>query len=210
MIIHIIDSYWIPWQNKAKSKLQILRICQNFKLLNFEKTFHMTHLLKLFNKVCEYEMDAVCIVEDTEWTWFCPRMDRRMDGQMDRWTRWNQYTPLQLHWARGYNYNISNKEGKYSRQQSKNHSFKHWAKHLAILALLCLIQMCEIFSILTWYLLITLPLLSHAPIQKNQTHMRYTDLNQVMQRLAEFLPQKSSVNQVMCIHTTHHNHDVNK
>ena len=52
----------------------------------------MTHLLKLLDKVCKYEMDPASIVEDTEWTRFCPQMD----GQMDKWTRWNQYTPFQV------------------------------------------------------------------------------------------------------------------
>ena len=36
MITHTIESYWIPSQKKTKSKLQISRICQNFKFLNFE------------------------------------------------------------------------------------------------------------------------------------------------------------------------------
>ena len=36
MITHTIKSYWIPSQEKTKSKLQILRIRQNFKFLNFE------------------------------------------------------------------------------------------------------------------------------------------------------------------------------
>ena len=45
----------------------------------------MTHLQKLLDKMCKYEMDPTSIVEDTEQTWFCPQTDRR--------TRWNQYTP---------------------------------------------------------------------------------------------------------------------
>ena len=36
MITHAIDSYWIPSQKKTKSKLQIEKIRQNFKFLNFE------------------------------------------------------------------------------------------------------------------------------------------------------------------------------
>ena len=36
MITHTIKSYWIPSQKKTKLKLQILRIRQNFKFLNFE------------------------------------------------------------------------------------------------------------------------------------------------------------------------------
>ena len=88
MITHTIDSYWIPSQNKTKSKLQIQRVCQNFKYFNFEKkTLHATHLLlKLLDKMCKYEMDLVTIVEDTERTRFCPPTDRR--------TRWNQYSPF--------------------------------------------------------------------------------------------------------------------
>ena len=36
MITHSIESYWIPSQKMTKSKLQILRIRQNFKFMNFE------------------------------------------------------------------------------------------------------------------------------------------------------------------------------
>ena len=36
MIIHSIESYWLPSQKKTKSKLQILRIRQKFKFFNFE------------------------------------------------------------------------------------------------------------------------------------------------------------------------------
>ena len=35
MITHSIESYWIPSQKKTKSKLQIKRICQNFKFFEF-------------------------------------------------------------------------------------------------------------------------------------------------------------------------------
>ena len=38
----------------------------------------------------KYKMDPAIIVEDTEWIWFRPQTDR----QVDRRTRWNQYTPL--------------------------------------------------------------------------------------------------------------------
>ena len=36
MITHTIESYWIPSQKMTKSKLQTLKIRQNFKFLNFE------------------------------------------------------------------------------------------------------------------------------------------------------------------------------
>ena len=83
MITHIIESYWIPSQ-KTKSKLQIWRICQNFKFLN--QTLYVTHLLKLLHKMCKYEMDPTSIVEDTERTRFCPQTDRQTDRRTDRRT----------------------------------------------------------------------------------------------------------------------------
>ena len=64
---------------------------QSYKFKEFAKTsyililinfLHATHVLKLLDKMCKYEMDPASIVEDTE------RMDRR--------TWWNQYTTLQL------------------------------------------------------------------------------------------------------------------
>ena len=81
MITHTIKSYWIPTQKKTKSKLQIWRIRQNFKFLILKQTLHATHLLKLLDKMCKYEMDPMSIVEDTEWTRFCPQTDRHTDGQ---------------------------------------------------------------------------------------------------------------------------------
>ena len=36
MITHTIELYWIPSQKMTNSKLQILKIRQNFKFLNFE------------------------------------------------------------------------------------------------------------------------------------------------------------------------------
>ena len=81
MITHTIESYWIPSQKKTKSKLQIEK-----------RTLHATHLLKLLDKMCNYEIDP-SIVEDTERTRFCPQTDRR--------TRWYQYTPLSTSLKRG-------------------------------------------------------------------------------------------------------------
>ena len=49
-----------------------------------KQTLHKTHLLKLLDKMCKYEMDPASIVEDTERTWFCPQTDRRADRQMDK------------------------------------------------------------------------------------------------------------------------------
>ena len=92
MITHSIESYWIPSQKKTKWKLQILRIRQNFKIL--KQTLHTTHLLKLLDKMCKYKMDPTNIVQDTERTRFCPRID----GQGE-----TSIPPFQLRWSGGYN-----------------------------------------------------------------------------------------------------------
>ena len=81
MNTHTIDSYWNPSQNKTKSKLQVERICQNFKFVNFETTLHTIHLLELLDNMCKYAMDPGGIVEDTERTRFCPQTDRQMGRQ---------------------------------------------------------------------------------------------------------------------------------
>ena len=76
MITHTSDSHQIPSQNETKSRLQILKNCQKFKFFIFaKKTLHVTHLLKLLDKMCKYEMDQRSIVEDTERTPFCPQTD---------------------------------------------------------------------------------------------------------------------------------------
>ena len=67
----------------------------NFRILKKKKPLHMTHLLKLLDEMYKYKMDPTSIVEDTEWTLFCPQIDK----QTDRQSRWNQYTHLQLCWA---------------------------------------------------------------------------------------------------------------
>ena len=72
----------------TKSKLQFneIQFATTLFFYFLKKTLHATHFLKLFDKICKYVMDPASIVEDTEGTPFCPQMDRR--------TRWNQYTPF--------------------------------------------------------------------------------------------------------------------
>ena len=48
-----------------------------------KRALHPTHLRKLLDKMCKYEMDPMSIVEDTEQTPFCPQTDRRTDGRTD-------------------------------------------------------------------------------------------------------------------------------
>ena len=60
---------WLPIP-LTKSQLQI----SNFWIL--KQALHTTHLLKLLDKMCKYEMDLMSIVEDTEQTRFYPQTDR--------------------------------------------------------------------------------------------------------------------------------------
>ena len=60
------------------------------------------HLLKLFDKICKYEMDPAGIVEDIERTLFGLQTDGQTDGRIDGQTKWNQYTPLNFV-GMGYN-----------------------------------------------------------------------------------------------------------
>ena len=85
MITHTIDQFILDHKSKqhkvkvANSK-NLPKIFWNFE--NKNKKLNVTHLLKLLDKMCKYEMDLVSIVEDAEWTRFCPQTY----GQMDGWT----------------------------------------------------------------------------------------------------------------------------
>ena len=76
MITHTIESYRIPSQKKTvkATNLKSLLKFQFFWIL--KQTLHTTHVLKLLDKMCKYEMDSTSIVEDTERTWFSPQTDR--------------------------------------------------------------------------------------------------------------------------------------
>ena len=67
----------------------------NFKI--WQENLHATHLLKMLEKMYEYQMDPTRTVGATEQTWDAGRTDGHTDGRTDRRTEWNQYTtPLQL------------------------------------------------------------------------------------------------------------------
>ena len=92
--LHIPLSHIGSQVNRRQS--QSYKFKEFAKISNFwilKRTLHATHLLKLLDKRCKYEMDLMSIVEDTERTRFCPRTDRR--------TRWNQYSPLSTSLKRG-------------------------------------------------------------------------------------------------------------
>ena len=71
-----------PKSKEDKVKITNLKNSPKFQIL--KRALHATHLLKLLDKMCKYEMDLMSIVEDTERTGFCPQTDRRTDGQMDK------------------------------------------------------------------------------------------------------------------------------
>ena len=71
MITHTSDLHQIPSQKKSKSKLQILKNCQKIQIFEIlQETLHATHLLKLLDKMYEYEMDQTKTVDTgcgTDW-----------------------------------------------------------------------------------------------------------------------------------------------
>ena len=86
--------HWVildPKSKEDKVKVTNFKNSPNFWIL--KRALHATHLLKLLDKMCKYEMDPMSIVEDTERTRFCPQTDGR--------TRWYQYTPLSTSLKRG-------------------------------------------------------------------------------------------------------------
>ena len=50
----------------------------------WKQTLHATYLVKLFDKICKFQMDPTSIIEDTERTRFCPQTDRRTDRRRDK------------------------------------------------------------------------------------------------------------------------------
>ena len=73
MITHTTDQFILDPKSKQDSqsyKFKEFAKTSNFLSLKGKKpkkkpNLHATHLLKLLDKVCKYEMDPVSIVEDT-------------------------------------------------------------------------------------------------------------------------------------------------
>ena len=81
---------WLPIRLSHIGSQVKKRQSQSYKFKEFakisnscilEQTLPTTHLLKLLDKMCKYEIDLASIVEDTEGTQFYPQTDRRTDGQ---------------------------------------------------------------------------------------------------------------------------------
>ena len=91
---HDYPYYWVILDPKSKEdKVKVT----NLKNLP-KQPLQATHLLKLLDKMCKYEMDLTSIVEDRERTRFCQQTDRRADGQGE-----TRIAPFQLRWSGGYN-----------------------------------------------------------------------------------------------------------
>ena len=79
MITHTIESFWSQVKRRQSQSYKSKKFAKILK-----RALHETHLLKLLDKMCKYEMDLMSIVEDTEWTPFCPQTDRWTEGQTDK------------------------------------------------------------------------------------------------------------------------------
>ena len=84
MITHTSDSHQIPSQQKTKSKLWIWKKLPKFQILKFCKKRYTRHILKLLDKMYEYEMDPTRTLGATEWTRDVGRMrDGWTDGRSE-------------------------------------------------------------------------------------------------------------------------------
>ena len=82
---HDYPYHWVILDPKSKDdKVKVTNFKNSPKFQILKRALHATHLLKLLDKMCKYEMDPMSIVEDTERTRFCPQTDRRTDGQTDK------------------------------------------------------------------------------------------------------------------------------
>ena len=114
MITHTSDSHQIPTQNKTKSNIQILKIAKNSNFIILQETLHVTHLLKLLDKMYKYKMDPIRTVGTAERTRDAGGLDRQMDGRTDGV---KPIYPPTTSLREGYNYLCSPKTIQYMRGQ---------------------------------------------------------------------------------------------
>ena len=77
----ILDPYWVKRRQSQSYKFKEFAELSNFWIL--KQMLHATHLLKLLDKMCKYEMYPTSFVEVTERTRFCPQMDGQTDRRTD-------------------------------------------------------------------------------------------------------------------------------
>ena len=97
LAIHII--FQVKTRQSQSYKVEKVAKNSNFGILH--ETLHVTHILKLLDKMYEYQMDLTKTVGATERTRDAGRKDGLTDVRTDRRTEWNQYNPQQLRCAGG-------------------------------------------------------------------------------------------------------------
>ena len=89
MITHTRDSHQI--QVKTSQSYKFKKIAKTFNFQILQENLHVTHLLKLLDKMCKYEMDPTRTVGVTERTRDAGWTDGQTDGRTDRRTDVSQY-----------------------------------------------------------------------------------------------------------------------
>ena len=105
MITHTSD-YWVILDPKSKDdkvKVTNLKILPKFQFFKFWNKHYTRHTVRS------------CLIRCANMKWIRRvllkiqsghdsvhrRTDGQTDGRTDRWTKWNQYTPIQLRWKEG-------------------------------------------------------------------------------------------------------------
>ena len=146
-------AFWFWWYPSPPHDYPILfshigsqvkrRQSQSYKFKEFasisislilRQTLHATHLLKLLDKMCKYEMDLTSIVEDTEQTLFCPQTDRQMKGQGE-----TSIPPFQFHWSGGY-YNLTLNRQNFIDRKNKGVSQNGQTRNIIGMCLYCVLD----------------------------------------------------------------------
>ena len=121
MITHTIASYWIPSQKMTKSKLQILKIRQNFWIFEFWNGLYTRHtfwscLIRCANmKWIRWVLLKIQSGHDSVHRRTDGRTDRRTDGQGD-----TSIPPYQLRWSGGYKNLVNSKYHNFIKDISQN------------------------------------------------------------------------------------------
>ena len=78
LVIHIRSQ-----ETRQSQSCEFWKIAKNSNLSILQETLHMTHLLKLLDKMCKYEMDPTRTVGATERTQDAGRTDGQTDGRSE-------------------------------------------------------------------------------------------------------------------------------
>ena len=175
---HNYPYHWVildPKSKEDKVKVTSFKNSPKFQFWILKRALHATHLLKSLDKMCEYEMDPMSIVEDTGRTRFCPQTDRRTNRQGD-----TSIPPFQLRWSGGINMNqvhqiLWSAEGRLNiKMSSYQYRKSHWNKTAVRSSYLhngisYTGKMSSVYWIGSWCVMFSLDWLTN---QMNMTHNR--------------------------------------